>query len=225
MDSLLEPIRLSVETMTDKAFETLRDAIATKVLPPGQRIVEASLAQELHVSKTPVREALIRLRQVGLVEVRGNSMHVIQTSASALRDAFEYRAALERASAGLCAKRADDEEIAFIVERAQASLNAANAVDALGFRSADRQFHLAIAEATDNVKLNSAVTDVVLLASVLRMRDIPTGKTPHSSTSCAIQHTRIGEAIRDRDPKAASELMGQHIDHVYEIVSEEPLSH
>lgn len=222
MPPILNPIQFDSGTMTDRVFEALRDAITKKTLAPGQRISEAKLAQDLNVSKTPVREALIRLRQVGLVEVRGNGMRVIQPSASDLRDVFEYRSALEQACVRLAAERADDSAVERIVDRAAASLIAAKTHDPSGFRSADHQFHMAIAESTGNIKLHAALRDAIMLASVLRMRGIPSGETPRSSTSCAQQHTLIGEAIRSRDSRAAAELMGQHIDHVYEIVSEIP---
>lgn len=59
------------ESLADVVYETIREAIINRVIPPGSRLTEAALADQLNVSKTPVREALLKLRQIGLVEPSG----------------------------------------------------------------------------------------------------------------------------------------------------------
>ncbi|HEY1347140.1 MAG TPA: GntR family transcriptional regulator, partial [Streptosporangiaceae bacterium] len=67
----LAPLTDKPESLTQIVYQTLRDAIISKRLLPGERVSEASLARQLRVSKTPVREALLRLQAIGLVEADG----------------------------------------------------------------------------------------------------------------------------------------------------------
>jgi len=66
--STLEPIDLHRHSLTEQVYDAIRDAIVSKALPPGIRLSEAALAEKFGVSKTPVREALLRLGAVGLVD-------------------------------------------------------------------------------------------------------------------------------------------------------------
>ena len=68
MAQQLAPLTEKPESLTQLVYQALRDAIISKRLPPGERVSEASLARQLRVSKTPVREALLRLHAIGLVE-------------------------------------------------------------------------------------------------------------------------------------------------------------
>jgi DNA-binding GntR family transcriptional regulator len=71
MAQQLAPLTEKPESLTQLVYQALRDAIISKRLPPGERVSEASLARQLRVSKTPVREALLRLHAIGLVEADG----------------------------------------------------------------------------------------------------------------------------------------------------------
>src|ERR1700716_2927871 len=84
------------ESLSEVVYETIRDAIVNRTIPPGVRVTEAGLAKQLNVSKTPVREALLRLREIGLIEpsgVRGG--RIILPSPTSIRQAYEVRLALE----------------------------------------------------------------------------------------------------------------------------------
>ena len=59
------------ESLSDVVYETIRDAIVHRTIPPGARVTETGLAKQLDVSKTPVREALLKLREIGLIEPHG----------------------------------------------------------------------------------------------------------------------------------------------------------
>lgn len=185
---------------------------------PGDRVTESGLAEQLHVSKTPVREALLRLQAMGLVEpdgVRGG--RVVAASGHAIRSAYEVRAALELHAAYLAAERASDVAVAAIVRLAHTSLEAAVSHDVQEFRVQDRQFHLAIADSTGNQRLGSLIKDAVVLTWTLRMRDVPLAD---DSVECARQHDRIAAAIEQRDKPAAAQAMFQHLRTVWAIVAE-----
>ena len=87
-------------TMTDVAYDQLKAAIVELRIPPGERLREAALAQGLNVSKTPVREALARLEQDGLVELSSfKSAVVTRYTAQDLRELYELREIIEVATA------------------------------------------------------------------------------------------------------------------------------
>src|SRR5690606_20033929 len=99
------PLRLSV-------VEALRDAISSGVLKPGQRIVEQDLAEELGVSRLPIREAIRQLEYEGLLESVPHKGAVVATvSERDIRELFSLRDALETLAAGLVAQRASPGEV------------------------------------------------------------------------------------------------------------------
>jgi DNA-binding GntR family transcriptional regulator len=211
----LKPLGSKPESLTDMVFEAIRDAIVSKALPPGSQVSEASLAAQLSVSKTPVRETLLRLRHAGLVEPDGRSLRVILPSPDTIRDAFELRSGLEQAATRHAAERATEAERGWILECAESSLTAARAGRSAEFRSRDHDFHWALAEAAHNTLVARAVEDVLLLTSALRARDVPaTG----DSVSCAAEHVRIADAVRDGDAETAVRGMAEHLEHVLSIV-------
>ncbi|MGW3625242.1 GntR family transcriptional regulator [Streptomyces sp. NPDC000880] len=214
----LQPIMAKSESITEMVFEAIRDGIVSKVLAPGSRISEARLATQLKVSKTPVREALLQMRQLGLVEPIGRSLRVIRPSAGAIRDAYEMRAGLERTAAECAAARATAVERDDIVVAAEASLNSALSGDSLGFRRYDRDFHTAIATASQNLSLSRAVSDSLVLASALRQRDV---SSSGDSVVCAEEHVQVARALRTGNVKEAGAALHAHIHHVMTLVLRE----
>jgi DNA-binding GntR family transcriptional regulator len=214
--SIFGPIAFRSETLSEKVYEAIREAIDSRRLPPGERVTEASLASQLSVSKTPVREALLRLEQVGLVQADGSrGASVVQASPSVIRDAFEYRLALEVEAARLAAARADEASIAAIAHLADVSLVAARRQDRPAFLLSDRKFHLEIADAAGNARLAAGVRDAMDLTGALRSRD---AIDTQNSVACAERHVDIAEAIRRRAEDEVSTLIRNHLKSVQELV-------
>ena len=98
--------------LRDVVFETLRDAIITQVLKPGERLMEIQLADEMGVSRTPVREAIRKLELEGLViMVPRKGAYVAGVSMKDIHEVYEVRAALEMLAVSLAAERITDEEL------------------------------------------------------------------------------------------------------------------
>src|SRR2546427_502394 len=98
----LAPLTEKPESLTQIVYQALRDAIISKRLPPGERVSEASLARQLRVSKTPVREALLRLHAIGLVEADGGrGGRIVRPSAELLRHTYQVLGTLESRSGRL----------------------------------------------------------------------------------------------------------------------------
>jgi len=209
--SVLEPVRTSTETLTDMVFESIKTAILNKALPPGGRVRESTLAAQLNVSKTPVREALLRLRHIGLVEATADGLSVVGPSVVATREAYEHRIGLERMAAELAAQRIDAQALAEVLQAATLSLRSARSGDRDGFRAADREFHTAIARASGNGRLAAAIDECLALIAVIRDRDVP---DLGESVSCGQEHVNIAKAMSSAAPGAVAELMQRHIEHV-----------
>ena len=196
-------------------FEAIRDNIVNATIAPGSRISEASVAAQLNVSKTPVREALLRLRHIGLVEPTQRGLQVIRPSVKAIRDAYEFRAGVEGVAGRYAANRASTEEHEHILLLAHTSLRHAEERDGDGFRRYDHAFHQAIAAATRNGILRQTIEDALVLTSALRERDVqPSG----DSVCCAQEHIVAAEAIRAGDADTASNTLTSHIHHVMSLV-------
>lgn len=213
----LRPLSVRQESLATRVYDALREAIVESQLSPGERVIEANLATQLAVSKTPVREALLRLVQVGLVESDDSGrMRVTRPSYSRLQQAFELRVALETEASRLAAPRADDAARGNIEAYANQSLTAASRGDGGEFRRFDGLFHRSIAEATTNASLLGGVQDSLDLIGALRLRDV---MDTHSSVRCAEHHVDIAARIRDRDGDGAADLMRAHLEDVRSIIA------
>jgi DNA-binding GntR family transcriptional regulator len=209
---------LRSSNLVDLVFEEVRAAILDKSLAPGLRITEAGLAKHLNVSKTPVREALLRLRQIGLIEDDGRrGVRVIKPSRAAIEQAFEIREALETFTARTAVERATVAECEAIEDAAAASLRAAEAGDREGFSRWDGVFHERIAATTANDRLTALLDDAGALIATLRKRDLPHAR---ASVECAKGHVAIAAAIKAHDEAEAAEAMREHLRRVKDYVLE-----
>ena len=109
----LEPIQLDVyRPLRDVVSDVLRQAIKDGVLKPGERLMEIRLAEELGVSRTPIREAIRKLEQEGfVVMVPRRGTYVADISLKDISQVFEIRGALEELAAGLAAERITPDEL------------------------------------------------------------------------------------------------------------------
>lgn len=213
--STLESIDLRRHSLTEQVYDAIRDAIVSKALPPGIRLSEAALAEKFGVSKTPVREALLRLGAVGLVENEDSGTRVVTPSRDRIRHAYEVRGGHEFTAARLAAVRIGLLEVTELQDLAEQSVVSAEAGDALSFREFDARFHRGIAQAAANPLLTELVENSFSLTWALRRRDVPvTG----DSIECARQHVSIAGAIREHEAHRASMEMLAHIEKVMNMV-------
>jgi DNA-binding GntR family transcriptional regulator len=214
----LTPLDSRPESLSQLVYATIRKAIVSKVLMPGTVVSEAALAQRLVVSKTPVREALLRLQSAGLVEQDGSrGLRVVLPSVALIRQGYEVRWALEGVLARLAAQRATQEQQASIAAAAGESLDSAEGADIAGFQRWDHAFHHAVAVAAANARLAELAEDARMLAGVLRERDAP---GVQAAIRCARQHIEISEAIGRHDAEAAGAAAERHVADVQQMVLE-----
>jgi DNA-binding GntR family transcriptional regulator len=195
------------DSLTGIVFDLIRDAIINKSIPPGSILSEAQLAKQLNVSKTPVRESLIRLQHIGLLESDGRRLRVITPSFKALQNAYEMRSCLEPAGARYAATRATRDEIAAISQAAEETLRCAEEHDHAGYSAASRSFHRAVVAASGNDLLKQAVEHGLILTQTLWRRD---SSKPNGRAASGRQHLEIAHAIATGDEEKAAAVMREH---------------
>ena len=168
------------EPLIDSVYARLRDMILANVLGSGQKLVDRDLAEQLGVSRTPVREALGRLAMMGLVEARSRrGYYVRQYTAEEVSDLYEFRKILEVNAARLAAENAQPQHIRDF-DRILLDLEKLGSGPVINAKSVelDLEIHNLIARASGNTSLQQAIQN--LLAS---RRKVATWHDAASTTS------------------------------------------
>jgi len=199
----------SYRPLREIVFETLREAIIKGLLKPGERLMEVQIAEELGVSRTPVREAIRKLELEGfLVMVARKGAYVADISVKDITDIFEVRAALEGLAAGLAAERITEEELEQL-ERALVQISEATTSDLNSVVQSDTSFHELIYRASRNQRLQQIV--IHLQEQIQRFRTVSLSQ-PGRTRFFIEEHRKIVEAISERNSELASLLAREHIE-------------
>ena len=191
---------------SELSYERLRQAIVSGQFEPGQRLTETGVADLLGVSRTPVREAFLRLANEGLLRDGPSGVAVVDPWGE-LADIQLLRQAVEGCAARLAAQRATEEEVALISDVALQTSKADPAALAARAKLNER-FHLAIAAAAHSPRVERLVRDYrSLFGSPERLRGVQGARLKRLLAT----HLAIAEAIAQRDCQAAEDRMRQHI--------------
>jgi DNA-binding GntR family transcriptional regulator len=187
-------------------YERLTQAILTGELLPGQPLVETSLAAWCQVSRTPVREALTRLQQDGLVVRSERGLVVRERSPEEILDIYETRIELEAMAARVAATRRSDLDV-LTMRRIVQRLDGVDATDDRAMASGNREFHRSVWGASHNESLRD----------LLRRLDLHLARYPSTTLSQPgrwaagnREHRAIVDAIAARDGAAAHALTAEH---------------
>ncbi len=197
-------------TLVQQVYDALCKDLVAGRLVPGQRVVLDRLAAELGTSPTPVREALARLIQEGLIVAGPNGrLQVIDLTPDYVLDTFAVRAALEGLAAELAATRMDEGRL----RRLEQVINEATVALGEGryevYARADAFLHRSVAEAAGNQVLNRNLTMIrVHVDFILGYSHRSAGD--HLRASHA-EHLRVVAALSARDPTGARQAMEDHI--------------
>jgi len=206
----LLPIKLdNYKPLREIVFETMREAIIQGSLEPGERLMEIQLAEEMGVSRTPVREAIRKLELEGfVVMVPRKGAYVAGISVKDIVDVFEVRAALEALAGGLAAERATTDELD---EMERASLYIYEAEDGLidNIVERDSDFHDLIYKSSRNQRLIQIIT--LLKEQIQRFRTTSLSQ-PGRIKHAVDEHKGIIEAISEHNVEMASLLAREHIE-------------
>jgi DNA-binding GntR family transcriptional regulator len=201
----------------ERAKDVILQRIVSGEYPPGSRLVETRIAQELGVSQAPVREALRDLEQLGCIvhePFRGCSVRAF--SADELLEAFPVRAALEALAARLAAERMTEEELLRLAELLETMRAAARRDDPHGQSQANASFHATIVRAARNATLERQWA----LLEPFSRTFLTVSQPGLDLLALSERHIPILDALRARDPDAAAEAMHQHLMDAAELLKE-----
>ena len=196
-------------SQTERAYREVKRRILDNELPAGTRMLEHELAALLGTSRTPVREALVRLANEGMVALRSrHGMRVLPVSADDMREIYEILTSLESTAAELAARRRVSAAELAKLEQAIAEMEAALARDDLrAWAAGDERFHLLLVDLGGNRRLRAMVHGVREQAHRVRMLTL--GLRPRPSDSNR-EHAAVVAAIRRGDAEGARRLHRQH---------------
>jgi len=200
----------------EAAYLHLREAILGGTLLPGTRISEPGLAESLGISRTPVREALQRLSQEGLVELSPNKgARVRVITPREVREVYEVRALLEAEGARLAAQRASEAELEALAQRLEA-LDRIPAEQYPEQMRVDFEFHSLLMEASHNRTLARVYQDLRSGLALVRAHQQTLSQHPKTRE----QHRQILQALQVREAERAARAAKAHVLYFMEVVLE-----
>jgi len=205
--------RVAQPSLVERVAADLRDAILSGQLRRGDRISDARIADEMGISRAPVREAIRQLAARGLVEeVPRRGAFVARLTRDTAHEVYECRRALE----GLAARRlAADPDVAAHAARLRELVTemdrAAARKDTLATADADHRFHLALCELTGNAWLANLYAQISDQSRLIQALDVAAHPDAPES-ELAYRHAPIVDAIETGDPDEAEAAVLAHID-------------
>ncbi len=154
--------RSAGRNLNEIAYRAIKDDIISCALEPGDDISEATLLARYGFSKAPVRSALLRLRQEGLVVSRGRKGNMVsQVTFRDVQEIFQLRLMLEVVATRLAAGKVDPDRILKLNNAVVSSFSAGHEQDETEYMKANREFHRYVAESSGNQRLAALVIDLM----------------------------------------------------------------
>jgi DNA-binding GntR family transcriptional regulator len=196
-------------SLVDGLHEAIKARIVDGRLAPGAKVLEAELALALGTSRTPVREALIRLQSEGFVEpAPPRGLRVAPLSARDIREINEVLACLEAEAAERLARRRPGAAEMALLDAAIAAMDVAlEGEDRAAWAEADYRFHCLIVELCDNRHLAQTARLFLDKAHRVRLLTTPLRERPVYAN---VNHAAVVEAVRRGDPQTALEIHRAH---------------
>jgi len=199
------------QTVAERVYGQVREGISTGRFAVGERLIEGTLAEELEVSRTPVREALRRLASEGFVLLSPHAGAIVKGwSEREVREVFETRALIEGTAAGLAARHARPDDVRRLDEMAARMEPAAKASprDVMAYSVANRAFHTEILRLSGNRRMQDIALNLMDLGFLVRSYAQFEIEDVDRSLS---DHRQLVTAIGSGDEECAKALMRAHI--------------
>ena len=195
-------------------YERLRRAVTGGELPPGSQLSEGELCRRYEISRTPIREALVRLEQDGLVERRGSALFVRDRSADEIIDIYRVRIYLEGEIAFDAAHRRTETDLM----RLDAALGEATELtgqeDPMLLQASNLKFHRVLAIASHNRALQDLQNRLTAQVSKLPSTTLA---YPGRWNASIDEHMQLVEAIRLQDGEMARSIGSKHLQSAAKI--------
>ena len=201
----------------EEVYQHLREAVLGGEFSPGERLAESELAARLGVSRTPVREALMRLTQDKLLETEANKgVRMRSVNAQEARDTYLVRGELDGLAAALAASAHTPQD----ADTLQAALSALEQTAPGDYRQQtllDLAFHRSVVEAAHNSVLAALSRDLEVRVALIKHQTRSFNAYPATHA----QHSAIAQAVLNRDPQAARQAAETHVATFAELVMRE----
>lgn len=194
-----------------QVYQILREQILDGLLHPGESLLESHIAEQLNVSRTPVREALRQLASERLIVVNGSELTVANPDGAAITELYTCRSALEAIVAIRASEIAEPSDVAQMVQALDDAETAIGKEDHVGTFSANTRFHDCMVKST-RMPLLSQLLDTIRGPILIARRHILARSTEVENAILA-EHRKILEAIRLGDSKGAQHAMEEHMKH------------
>ncbi len=196
--------------LADRVYYELRDNIGSHQIRPGERLQEVSLAAQLGVSRTPVREALARLESEGMIVVEGRGFVVPELTDADIEEIYQLRFLLEPAAASIAvAEVTSPTDLASMSSAVDDSVAAEKNGDFRAFLEANSRFHNAWRALVPNRRMSKLLDQYVGHVRFLRVLTLG---DPGARKAALTGMKAIHAAFRKRDAEAAATAMHKHLE-------------
>lgn len=210
-DLSFEPLGEPESSLTGKVMNRVRAAVMAGEMKPGELYSVYQLAETLDVSRSPVRDAMLRLEEAGLVRFeRNRGFRIVQPRPEDVAEIFAVRLALEVPSAKRAALLSSGELVLALRQEMTLMIEATTADDEAQFSQHDQRFHDLIIEASGNQRIRDMVNR---LRTSTRILGASTAGVDRTLVDIAHEHSPIVEAISQGDGAAAAAAMHAHLSH------------
>ena len=210
---------LAKTSLVERAYREIKRRILGNFYPPGLQVLEQDLAQQLGVSRTPVREALIRLEREGLIEiVPRKGMRVVPISTADMREIYEVITALEaRAAERLAERKPSKDDLAPMIEALETMEASLAEGDLDAWAEADERFHRALLVLSGNRRLMQMALTVFDQIHRARMVTLRMRPLPRRSND---DHKALIKAVLAGDAKRAYAIHHEHRRRAMELLTD-----
>lgn len=198
--------------LTENAYNYILDQILNGAIKPGDRIREDVIAEQLGMSRTPVREAVNQLSQNGFINyVKRKGLYCVQLEESEQRILLDLRESLEAYTYTQCIQCASEEETAALMQMVNDFLSFSPEQQLLEHPRRDIAFHIQAASLTHSRLIEKYVREIETLLCIVR-RNLTSSKRRKDTIDLSWDlHAQIVRAIQDKDEKLVRELNHEHI--------------
>lgn len=198
-------------TLREKILETIRDAIATGVLKPGEKVAEPELAERFGISRTPIREAFRQLESEGyLTVIPRKGAVVVSFSSKEVEEFYAIKSILEGYAAHRACQKLTDKEISRLEAINDKLRQLAEEGDIKHFFKIHNDFHELFRKAADNEKLDEMISGLVSKFQRLRYESL---SKPGRMKISVQEHNKIIDAFRARNADLAEQLVRKNAEY------------
>lgn len=204
----------------EECYNYILKLIMTKQLLPEDKIPEIKIAEELNISRTPVRDAMRRLANEGLIDIFPNRFAQVKNySSQEIRDIGTVRMALDTMAVKLAVICGNQLDFLSLSKIAQECLDASNKNDLDLRRKADCDFHMTLTNISQNELLTKFQNELYLRVQFIMLHH---PNPVHNETLHLQQHFDLVKALMDREEQQALSIIRSHLSSFYDLESSFP---